>query len=397
MSRRRGQQTGYLWDNGVSWMLEYREDARNSAGEVVRVKRAERIAPARGPDRLTRREAERLAGERIREVDRNNCFPSSLMTVEQFVETKFKTNVLWKLKPAGRKHHEYLLPKVLTEMGGLRLCDVTSEHVEALVRDYYAKGFSTNTLHHLKYCVSAIFRHAKSLKLYMGENPAKEVGLPEQRRAKRRNTFTWDQAVRVIRILASPYREMAFLSMMTSMNVAEMCGLRWRRCNLTAGIVTVDGEVMAPYSIAVRENFYQGEYGTLKAGSRYRNVPLAPDLAEMLLKEIWAKSRYQGPDDPVFSTRNGTPVDADNARARHLKAAARKLGYPVEWHAFRRAHSTFAGESGLSAHDRAAMMGHSDVRMSLYYDVADTERRRKTAQYIFDRLTGMDKPEGGVQ
>ena len=40
------------------------------------------------------------------------------------------------------------------------------------------------------------------------------------------------------------------------MNVAEMCGIREKRCNFTDGVLVVDGEVLAPFSIAVRENYY---------------------------------------------------------------------------------------------------------------------------------------------
>src|SRR5262245_33816673 len=394
MSRRRGQQAGYVWDNGVSWMVQFREDARDASGEIVRIRRKERIGASTGPDRLSKREAERLAEARMGEVNRRNQSPSSLMTVAEFAAGPFEANVLWKLKPAGRKHYKYMLPRVLKHLGKVRLCDVDASHVEAMIHDFYKAGYGHLTLHHFKYCVSALFRLAKRLKLYSGENPAHDVALPENRLPRRRNTLTWDQAARVIRVLKSPYREMAILSMATSLNVAEMCGLRWRYMNLSADLMAVDGETLAPYTLAVRENFYGGEYGTLKTGARRRNVPLTPDLAEMLEK-VRERSKFQGPEDPVFSTRTGTPVNSNNASKRHLRPAARKLGFAVEWHGFRRAHSSFMGEEGMPLADRMATMGHADARMTLHYDVVDLERRRKGVARVTERLMG--KPEGGVQ
>lgn len=51
---------------------------------------------------------------------------------------------------------------------------------------------------------------------------------------------------------------MALVSMTTSLNVAEMLALRWRRLNLTGEMAVVCGEVLQPWSLAVRENYYRG-------------------------------------------------------------------------------------------------------------------------------------------
>jgi len=51
-------------------------------------------------------------------------------------------------------------------------------------------------------------------------------------RCRERHALTVDQAKQVLRVLKPPYRQMALLSMTTSMNLAELCGLRWKRVNL---------------------------------------------------------------------------------------------------------------------------------------------------------------------
>lgn len=388
MGRRRGQ-GGYLVKRGPSWLFEWREDARDAAGNPVRVKRSSVIADAAGPGSVSRREAWRIAQkDYVPRIDRINMHPPSMMTVADFVEAKFTPQHLWKLKPGGQAHYAYVLPRVLDYLGKRRLCDVTPDDVEALIREYHERGLAAQTLMHYRNAVSAVFRLAKRLRLYQDENPAAGVTVPEIVPAKR-PTLTWEQARRALERLKSPYREMALLSMATSMNVAEITGIRCQWCNLTDTLKVVDGEVLPPYSIAVRENWYQGKRGTLKTGSRRRNVPLTPDLAEML-------RAFLGDEDaPLFRGRTGQPVDAHNASNRHLGPLAEKLGYPVTWHSFRRAHSSFAAQVDAPLADRVANMGHAEARMTMHYDVADLERRRAVPTAIMARLIG--PAQGGVQ
>ena len=59
----------------------------------------------------------------------------SLATVGEFIETRFKTDVIWSLKRAGRLHYAYILDKhILPTMGDLRLRDVSTDNLQALVK-----------------------------------------------------------------------------------------------------------------------------------------------------------------------------------------------------------------------------------------------------------------------
>jgi site-specific recombinase XerC len=167
------------------------------------------------------------------------------------------------------------------------------------------------------------------------------------------------------------------------MNVAEMCGLTLWWCNLTDRVQILDGEVLAPYSVGVRENWYEGERCSLKTGKRQRNLPIPRDLAEELAAYVAARGKFQGPDDPLFCSRAGTPVDQHNISNRKFKPLAKKLGFPVTWHGFRRAHSTFVGTfEGVAVEDRVATMGHADAKMTLHYSLADIDRRRGISERV---------------
>lgn len=408
MARKVGEQKGQIFRKGPSWFVRFREYVRGVDGPLTSRQRCEWVGDAVGENRLSKREAERKAKEEFLDpLNRRNLRPSSAMLLEDFVQTKFQLQVVDRKKPAGKKHYRYLLGNfVMPAFGRRRLCDIAMDDVEILLASLKEKGYAHQTVVHVKNCVSAVFRYARRLKLYLEENPAAEVDLGEGPVVRKKPTYSWPQAALVMARLKSPYRQMAKLSVATSMNVAEMCGVRMKWTNFTPNIKIVEGEVLAPYSLAVRENYYRGEYGSLKAGKRRRNVPITRELAESLAALV-GTSQFQDPEGPLFSSRNGTPVDAHNIANRFFRPLAKKLGFPVTWHAFRRAHSSFAGElEGLPIEDRIANMGHGDARMTLYYSVADMERRRRIPEEILRRLeaekvepaelSDMD-PAGGVQ
>ena len=105
------------------------------------------------------------------------------------------------------------------------------------------------------------------------------------------------------------------------------------------------------------------------------------------LERLIQASSFQGEDFPVFCSSAGTPIDQHNVSTRVFSPLALKLGFPITWHAWRRAHSSFAGQvEGVSVDDRVKTMGHADASSTLYYSIDDIERRRKIPEEIRARL-----------
>lgn len=390
MARRRGQQRGYVHKQGTSWYLAYREDALDADRKIIRVRRNLKIADAK---EASKREAQRIAREILGSADERAQRPMSLATVGEFIEVRFKTDVIWSLKHAGRKHYDYILDKhVLPALGNVRLRDVSTDHVQALVKAKFENGYSVQTLVHIRNTVSAVFNHAKLKRTYSGDNPAQGVRLPEMQR-RESHALSFGQGHELLLRLSSPARDMALLSMTTSMNVAEMLGLRWGRVNLTREPVIVGSEMLAPHSLLVRENYYRGEFGSVKAKSRRRTVPLSNSVVTALTA-LKHRGTFVSPDDLVFATTKGTPLDETNLMRRLIKPVAKELGMPwLSWHVFRHTHATLGDQIGMALSDRQAQMGHGDARMTLHYTHADIERRRASIETMSVLLVG----EAGVR
>jgi integrase len=395
MGRRIGIQKGNLIMRGPSWLVRFTEYRQVPGVGLEGEPRTERVGPCTGPGALTRREAQRKANELyLDEVNQRNLRPSSSMMFKAFIETKFQFQVIDKKKAGGKKHYGYILKAFLMPAwGNRRLCDIGVDEVEALLSGVRRQDYSWQVARHCQTTISRIFGLAKKLRLYRDDNPAVGVDLGEPPRTKKRPGYTWEQAAILFSRLKSPAREMAKLSVATSMNVAEMCGVRLKWCNFTDQIKVVEGEVLAPHCIAVRENYYENEYGSLKTGRRLRNVPLTPELAAELAAYVARRDAFSDAENPLFASRNGTPTDQHNISNRQFRPLQVKVGFPVTWHGFRRAHSTFVGTlHGVSIEDRMATMGHADAAMTLHYSIADVERRRQIPARILETIAAQKVP-----
>ena len=377
LARRRLQQKGDLFDQGGMWKLRWHEDKIGADGELVRGwSRAVHIGPSAGSAKLTEKEARRIGWENfLCKLDAGVCTPNSAMTLGNFVQQKFLPEHVAVLKKSGRTHYESMLKHVLPALSNHRLRDTSGGDIQKLVSAMLAAGYSVQTVKHVRTVVGAVFTHAKRLGWHSGDNPAKLVRLPEMVR-KPAHALNFDQAVAALAALKSPAQEMVLFAILTSMNIAEICGLQWKRVNLTEQFATVDGESLPPLTIAVRAQWYRGEYGSVKAKSRRRNLPIGAVLRGVLAK-MKERARFIGSDDPVFAARTGRPVDEHNIARRHLKPAGGSLDMPwLSWHCFRRTHTTLANELGMAFTDRMAMMGHSEARMTALYTADDLQRRR---------------------
>jgi Phage integrase family len=100
------------------------------------------------------------------------------------------------------------------------------------------------------------------------------------------------------------------------------------------------------------------------------------------------------PHDPVFASRNGTPVNENNMAKRILKPIGTALDMPwLSWHVFRHTHSTLTKTLEMHVNDRMALMGHASAEMTDRYTHEDRERMRAGVETISNRIW---KPEKAI-
>jgi hypothetical protein len=88
-------------------------------------------------------------------------------------------------------------------------------------------------------------------------------------------------------------------------------GLICKYLNLTDSWKAVDGEAVPPFFRLVRQQWQLGEYTSVKETARARTLPI-PAALVIVFAQMKSRPAYTRPDDPIFVSRNGTPVDEYN-------------------------------------------------------------------------------------
>ncbi|MBV9613009.1 MAG: site-specific integrase [Acidobacteriaceae bacterium] len=188
----------------------------------------------------------------------------------------------------------------------------------------------------------------------------RRLEMPEPQKVNPHQALTFEHAAFVLGRLPERLSLMSALSVCDTLNVAELTALRWRRVNLTEEIRSTDGLHLSPKSLLVWENYSKGEIrlNKTKTKSRQRILPIPDSLCGRL--ETYRKaSPFSAPDDLVFCTKNGTPVDYRLANRRQFKKLSKAIDVHFSWHSFRHTAASLLLLVGADRFERKILMGHS--------------------------------------
>lgn len=371
MGRRRGQRTGNLTERSGSWLLRWREDSRDITGRPIRQQVSMTIGKTTGPDKMTRRQAEREAWDRVlSKLDAATMKPAALITLQQFVTARFMPDhVEMTLKAGGKDHYAYCLGHILPKLGDWRMRDITNLALQDFLNSKRG-SLSPQTIAHLKNALSAIFRHAKRCAVWAGDLPTDGLLVPRIE-SPEKQVLTHEQALRLVGCLHGQYSTLAALMLSTGLRIGEAAGLTWKRIDFAVGIITIQESWS-------REHGYQSP----KTKRGIRRVPLPPALTAALR----ASQGDAGPDAPVFITQNGNPIDKRTTASKILKPAAKRAGVPwVSWHTLRHTFCTWT-DASLTEAERMRLMGHASAGQTHHYTHPEMERARSVVDGIAEGL-----------
>lgn len=396
MTKQRPIQTGHVYRRGPSWFVQYREDTRDAAGAVIRRKRKEKLAPVTLPDgrAITKREAERIAYERIlAPLNQLATHAGSLYTIEEYWQRIFRPAHDAGLKAAGRRHYDYLAGRILENFGAVALRDLKAEHIQTFLADLAGAGIGAQTARHYRNAISALYRFAIARGDHPGPNPAAAARAPRIGLRGHREALTLWEAHTLCHALPEPVATAARLSVLTSLTAGEVFGLDRYHVNIEPEPIIRAWGILPPFTLIVAQTVYAGALDTPKAERRRRLVPLTPALADQLAL-VLATAPRQEPEAPLFQGAHGARVDYHNLQNRTLRPLTSKLfGRAIGWHALRRTAATLTELAGMPLSERQALLGHAAPQMTLYYSVADLDRRRPYLTAIETALTASARKE----
>lgn len=360
------------------------------------------IGLATGPKGLSRDEAQQIVWRMIVSQARaQKVAQHSSMTLGEFVEQKFVPEYVASKGFSGRMHYQSMLKHVLRPeevdrvfrtqprrpkvrlrsvedwpyLGHIPLCDMRPEFVQNLATVALSRGYSKQTVTHIRNVVNTIFSYAQMEMYFSGANPAAAIKLPKINRPSQPPLAISD-VIKLLGLMRYPEKEMTLFTVLTGMTVAEICGLQWKRINLSdRDITNCDGEPVPAKTILIREEWIRGQLGTVskrRSGSLKIPRPLLP-----ILTRLSRNPKFTGSNDFVLTSRNGSPVNQTNILTRRLKPIGLEMNIPsLSWHMIRRIHKDLAGEFGAGFQDRMTGM----ARAAFLNDFKDNEHGRDNAE-----------------
>jgi integrase len=292
----------------------------------------------------------------------------STISVAAFVHKKFIPNHVELKSPAGRTHYHAILKHLITPervdyifasypkfanarlkavpgwpyLDDVPLCDLTPNHVRQLILSAALRGYSPQTVKHIRCVLGAIVKHAKKERMFDGENPISEVELPPTS-PTRSHELTVLQAKKLLKSMQYPEREIALLTISTGMNISEVCAMQWKHINLTRKTVRSDEDPIPCESCIVKRQWTADRIIDL-TGNRVRVVELPKSLVQVL-SQLKRSRRIVDQDQFLIATTEGHPMRPADTLMMCLKPIGQRLGMPwISWQILRRAHQSLLSE-----------------------------------------------------
>jgi integrase len=243
----------------------------------------------------------------------------------------------------------------------LPLAKITTERIDAFREKLLDDGgLSRRTIQKLLVLLHGILARAKRRK-WIASNPAEDAERVAVRRTGDFNVLTPAEVAATARA-ASTDTASAFITVaaFSGLRLGELRGLRWADVDFGRSW------------IFVRRNVPTGGVEKAPKSNKVRSVPLI-DQAAVALDALSRREEFTGPDDRVFPSVTGGPIDGKEMRSEFYSALERAgLGHlrekddPMVFHDLRHTFGTLAASIWPLA-DVKAFMGHADIQTTMIY------------------------------
>jgi integrase len=365
-------QTGWIFQRGKRnpvWIGRYREDVITTDGRRHRLQRSVVLGPVRS---VKKRQAEAMLAGCLAPINQGKRKPTVMVTFRQFVVERFEPYIFPMLRPGTARNYQSLIRHDLFPFfGEMRLQDIGAVDVQMFLAGK-AKQVAASTVLTLRNRLSKIFAMAQTWE-YLQSNPAQGVQVPPQTDVRERVVLSPQQVKGLLSELDEPFRTMILLAVLSGLRRGELFALRWKYVDF------------ADRSIIVAESIYLGRTSAPKTKASRRKVFLDGVVLDSL---ACLRTPQVQPDDLVFHSERGTPLNPYNVLSRVIHPACKRAGLqPVSWHVFRYTYSTWADPTGESLKALQAQLGHNNPKLTLsVYTQPMPAAQRQVASKVADVL-----------
>ena len=317
----------------------------------------------------TKVEVARKVRAALQQTERGLPIPDSRMTVAGAIDRFLTRGLSPQLSPKTVEAHSGVLKFVAARIGGIPLTALVPSDIGTLCADMLAEGYSTSYASRVRSVMGQVLSFAEAEGL-VARNVARLAPAITYAPAER-DHISIDEVKRFV-AAAAEHRLSAAIVVMISLGLRprEATGLCWANVDLDDGVLHVrqslkhhpDPETGRPVLVI----------GPLKTKRSVRSLRIpAFALAELRRHRIaqaaerQAEPAWANPDDLVFTTTVGTPIDPANLR-RTVRQVAKAAGIDksVNPYDFRRAMVSLLSAADVSG-ERIADVAGNDAKTAL--------------------------------
>lgn len=283
------------------------------------------------------------------------------------------------VKPKTWLGYQYLCDLAVAEIGTHRIDEVTREQADALLVYFHRHGFQN--VSQMRAVLRQAFQYAVDEE-YIKRNPFQKAKAPPVERRKG-IALTRAQLAQLFEAMRDhPLYGLFQLYSRVGLRRGEGLALLWADVDLEIGTIRIVRHYVEVGS--------RNDYSTPKSKRSRREIPIPPDLVELLrAHKAWQRHYAAQRTDwqehgLVFPSECGTPIGPRNL-VRSFKALLRRAGLPEEIrvHDLRHTAEYRLETSGVPESARLALLGHSTPAMARHYaDHADMDAMRQALEKI---------------
>lgn len=286
------------------------------------------------------------------------------------------------IKASTRRGYQCALKvHILPQLGAKQIKEITPLHIENMLQKMYKEGASTKTVRNLVGILQGIFTIAVDNDL-IARTPVRKQHRPRLVKSEK-PVWTPQQLKLIVESVPKNHRSLFQCAMLTGARLGELLGLQWKHIDLDA------------QTLEIRQALWEGELVAPKTEGSVRLIYFGPSLLAALVTQK-RNSNYSGPDDFVFCTDDGSPLNPDVLRRDVLYPTLDRIGIARTrrasgFHTFRHSAATILNQKTGNLKLVQKLLGHSNLSTTadVYtHTSADADRSAALAleQAIFGDL-----------
>lgn len=322
--------------------------------------------------------------EELAQAEKGITMAEGKRTVAEWIEYWLSEIDIDKVKDSTHTLHTRLLYKhVIPEIGDILLTELRPEHIRTMLKNWSKNGVGTRSQQIARNSFSACIQDAMKLE-YVYRNVVRLVDIPKHE-TKPKEIWTVEEMHRFLKSVKDHMYYGVLLVLCTyGVRRGEAFGLRWQDIDFDKGLIHIRNAL-----------YFDGnemKLGSLKTTASARDLPMTPEIKEMLYKNF-IKRGMPTNDDFVFISSIGKPIDGRSFLKTFQWLSVKAGIKPISVHAIRHSVATALKESGVSPKDAQTILGHKSITTTLQvYTHTSEEERANAIEKLNERIKGKMPP-----